>query len=126
MLGQYLQGWSINLLNTGCFFPDKPENIQLQPTRTSYVINENTASHPITCSAQCRPDCMYQWTGPNYLSSNERLQFTSISRVHQGSYTCTAKNGYGDISSSAVDLIVHSKYFNLYIAYYVIHSFSYV
>jgi hypothetical protein len=89
--------------------------INLHPTTTSYVINENTASHPITCSAQCRPDCMYQWTGPNYSSSNDRLQFTSISRVHQGSYACTAKNGYGDISSSAVDLIVHSKYFNLYL-----------
>jgi len=111
------------------FFSDKPENIQLQPTQTSYTINESTTSLSIKCSAQCRPDCMYKWTGPNYSSTIERLQFTSIRRVDKGNYTCTAKNEYGQKSSPAVDLIVHSKYFNLYNAYYVIqnvHSFSYV
>lgn len=95
------------------FFPDQPENIQLQPTKSLYVINEFTSSPSILCSAQCRPDCMYSWTGPSYSSSNERLQFTSIGRGRKGSYTCKAKNAYGQISSQAVDLIVHSKYFNL-------------
>lgn len=109
-----------------CFFSDKPEGIQLQPNHTSYAINESTTSPSISCSAQCRPACVYRWTGPNNTSSNARLQFTNINRVQKGRYTCTVENSYGQISSSAVDLIVHSKYFNLCNACYVIHSFSYV
>ncbi|CAG2214021.1 unnamed protein product [Mytilus edulis] len=51
-----------------------PENIQLSPNITPIIVQENMFDS-ITCSANCRPQCEYKWTGQTRWSAWNNLLF---------------------------------------------------
>ncbi|CAC5426241.1 unnamed protein product [Mytilus coruscus] len=88
---------------------DAPENIQLSPNSTSLIIQENNR-FSINCTANCRPQCQYQWTGQTYWSSsNKQLLIRYVKRKDSCSYRCAARNSVGYEYSSFVLVTVHSR-----------------
>lgn len=94
------------------FFVDPPESIRLSPTNTPFIVREFTTVR-VTCEADCRPTCSYQWTGQNtWTSANKHLTLTSIRRTATGSYICRARNIINSYryAETSVSIIVHSEY----------------
>lgn len=90
-------------------FSDAPYDVQLSQNSTSIVVEEN--KHVlINCSADCRPQCEYQWTGQfNWSSSNKHLVIRYVKKEDSGFYRCTAKNSIGYQYSSYILVTVHCK-----------------
>ncbi|XP_071173994.1 matrix-remodeling-associated protein 5-like isoform X3 [Mytilus edulis] len=87
-----------------------PESIRLSPTNTPFIVREFTTVR-VTCEADCRPTCSYQWTGQNtWTSANKHLTLTSIRRTATGSYICRARNIINSYrySETSVSIIVHT------------------
>ncbi|OPL33907.1 hypothetical protein AM593_08825, partial [Mytilus galloprovincialis] len=89
---------------------DPPESIRLSPTNTPFIVREFTTVR-VTCEADCRPTCSYQWTGQNtWTSANKHLTLTSIRRTATGSYICRARNIINSYryAETSVSIIVHT------------------
>ncbi|XP_076111751.1 contactin-1-like isoform X2 [Mytilus galloprovincialis] len=86
-----------------------PYDVQLSQNSTSFVVEKN--KHVlINCSADCRPQCEYQWTGQfNWSSSNKHLVIRYVKKADSGFYKCTARNSIGYKYSSYVLVTVHSR-----------------
>ncbi|VDI28255.1 Hypothetical predicted protein, partial [Mytilus galloprovincialis] len=86
-----------------------PYDVQLSQNSTSFVVEEN--KHVlINCSADCRPQCEYQWTGQfNWSSSNKHLVIRYVKKADSGFYRCTARNSIGYQYSSYILVTVHSR-----------------
>ncbi|XP_071173997.1 neural cell adhesion molecule 2-like isoform X2 [Mytilus edulis] len=86
-----------------------PFDVQLSPNSTSFIVEEN--KHVlITCSADCRPQCEYQWTGQtDWSSSNKHLIIRYAKKADSGSLRCAARNNVGYTYSSYVRVTVHSR-----------------
>ncbi|VDI28256.1 Hypothetical predicted protein [Mytilus galloprovincialis] len=88
---------------------DAPENIQLSPNITPIIVQENNFDS-ITCSANCRPQCEYKWTGQTRWSAWNNLLFRrNVKRSDSGNYRCEVRNGVGRKYSSYVRLTVHTR-----------------
>ncbi|XP_071174000.1 matrix-remodeling-associated protein 5-like isoform X2 [Mytilus edulis] len=86
-----------------------PENIQLSPNITPIIVQENIFDS-ITCSANCRPQCEYKWTGQTRWSAWNNLLFRrNVKRSDSGYYRCEVRNGVGRKYSSYVRLTVHTR-----------------
>ncbi|XP_063442590.1 carcinoembryonic antigen-related cell adhesion molecule 20-like [Mytilus trossulus] len=86
-----------------------PENIQLSPNITPIIVQENIF-YSITCSANCRPQCEYKWTGQTRWSAWNNLLFRrNVKRSDSGNYRCEVRNGVGRTYSSYVRLTVHTR-----------------
>lgn len=89
---------------------DGPSFVELSPSTMNYTINETDGIGPIFCSADCKPNCTFSWSGPNlpyWTSSLLYLQF--VNRSHAGDYHCNASNSIGTAMSSTVRVIVYCK-----------------
>lgn len=88
---------------------DRPSNVVLNPNRSEIVVNEFDEIGPVHCSADCVPSCTYIWTGTGMNENIPILQIVNISRTQNGTYTCIAKNGYGE-HLKILNIVVQCKY----------------
>ncbi|XP_063442594.1 carcinoembryonic antigen-related cell adhesion molecule 5-like [Mytilus trossulus] len=106
--GYNLIGYSEKTITVAVNYP--PEAIRLSPTNTPFIVREFTTVH-VTCEADCRPICSYQWTGQNtWTSANKQLTLTSIRRTATGTYKCRARNIINSYryAETSVSIIVHT------------------
>ncbi|XP_063442082.1 hemicentin-1-like [Mytilus trossulus] len=85
-----------------------PGQVNIEPNTLIYTVTETTGEiGPITCTAECNPNCSMSWTVPNIRSGAlSVLHLQNIDRNQAGSYMCTATNNYGNKTSSTVSVIV--------------------
>lgn len=77
---------------------------------TVYEVTEHNNLSKIMCSAACRPNCNYTWSGPNsYINLKSYLQFESIDRHTSGSYFCSARNEFGSKLSNIINITVNCE-----------------
>lgn len=76
------------------------------------MVNESDQLGPINCTADCVPACSYLWTGPGKNEHKIGLKIENISRDQNGTFTCTAKNGYGE-KTVDINIVVQCKYTNI-------------
>jgi hypothetical protein len=64
----------------------------------------------INCTASCRPQCTYMWTGP-YVPGGTTNDFhlQNINRNQKGTFNCTATNAVRSKVSSNVEVDVRCK-----------------
>ncbi|XP_060066961.1 hemicentin-2-like [Ylistrum balloti] len=69
----------------------------LSPSDTSYTLNEGSMLPSITCSAECRPGCLFVWTKPDNINftASPVLSLGQLDRTKTGEYSCTSWNDYG-------------------------------
>lgn len=78
---------------------DGPDNVELAPVITVINVTKGTDLGPINCTANCNPECKYQWkhnrTGQfervqqNFMSNNNRiLTIAKVNRSHTGVFRC--------------------------------------
>ncbi|VDI00568.1 CD22 antigen [Mytilus galloprovincialis] len=87
---------------------DPGNSIFFSPSNTNYVMMEGDTLGDITCSANCKPSCTFEWTYPNgtkYLDST--LGIGRLNRTHAGVYKC---KGYNHIGSSEKTITVAVNY----------------
>ncbi|XP_063442083.1 hemicentin-1-like [Mytilus trossulus] len=85
-----------------------PEQVNIEPNTLIYTVTETTGNiGPITCTAECNPNCSMSWTGPNIRNGASSVFYLqNIDRNQAGNYMCTATNKYGSKTSSTVSVIV--------------------
>ncbi|WAR06635.1 CUBN-like protein [Mya arenaria] len=76
-----------------------PDDVSLSPSQTSYTVTEGHTLVPITCSATCNPACTYTWSRPGVtVSSTAILNLHQTEKAEAGSYGCTARNQWSNIT----------------------------
>jgi hypothetical protein len=75
------------------FIVDGPESVTLSPPTATYDVTEGEAMPSINCTASCRPQCTYMWTGP-YVpgGTTNDLYLQNINRNQKGTFNCKATN----------------------------------
>ncbi|VDI36438.1 Hypothetical predicted protein [Mytilus galloprovincialis] len=112
---------TISSLNKSLVIKFGPKNILLNTTKTEYTVTEQGSMSTIICSANCRPNCTFNWTGPNGLASdNSALTLGAVYRNQTGEYICNANNFYGSLSTHEIVLIVNLKKSLVYIHVHVV------
>ena len=92
------------------FIVDGPESATLSAPTTMYTVTEGDNIPYISCTASCRPQCTFMWTGPNVPGGKTNdLYLQNINRSQKGTFYCTATNGEGSNVSSNVEVDVRCK-----------------
>jgi hypothetical protein len=92
------------------FIVDGPESVTLSPPTTTYTVTEGDTIPSISCTASCRPQCTFMWTGPNLPDgTTNNLYLQNINRNQRGTFNCTATNEVGSKMSSNVVVDVQCK-----------------
>jgi hypothetical protein len=92
------------------FIVDGPEYVTLSPPTTTYTVTEGDTIPSISCTASCRPQCTFMWTGPNVPDGTTNdLYLQNINRNQKGTFNCTATNEVGSRMSSKVAVDVQCK-----------------
>ena len=92
------------------FIVDEPESLTLSPTTTTYTVVEGDTIPFISCTASCRPQCTFMWTGHNVPDrTTNDLFLQNINRNQSGTFYCTATNEVGSKMSSNVVVDVRCK-----------------
>ena len=92
------------------FIVDGPEYATLSPSTTTYTVTEGDTIPSISCTASCRPQCTFMWTGPNVpVGTTNDLYLQNINRNQKGTFNCTATNEVGSKMSSKVAVDVQCK-----------------
>ena len=92
------------------FLLDGPDSVTLSPPTTTYTVVEGDAIPSISCTASCRPQCTFMWTGPNVPDrTTNDLFLQNINRNQSGTFYCTATNEVGSKRSSSVVVDVRCK-----------------
>lgn len=96
-------------------FTDGPNQVNISPTTQMYTVIESSGSiGPITCSAECKPDCTMTWSGPNVpIATTSVLHITNVKRNQAGNYQCSGENTVGRLTSVNINISVHCKYYTL-------------
>jgi hypothetical protein len=82
----------------------------LSPPNTTYTVTEGDTIPYISCTASCRPQCNFMWTGPNVPDGTTNdLYLQNINRNQTGTFNCTATNEVGSKVSSNVEVYVQCK-----------------
>jgi hypothetical protein len=55
----------LDIVGLFLFILDGPEYVTLSPPTTTYTVTEGDTIPSINCTASCRPQCTFMWTGPN-------------------------------------------------------------
>jgi hypothetical protein len=98
--------------------------MEISPPYTTYTVTETGSVNQITCTADCNPNCITTWTGPNLpAGSTSILNLQNIDRSQAGVYNCTAVNAISSLTLIKVNIIVNCKYemprlFDIYVFYY--------
>ena len=75
-----------------------------------YTVAEGDTIPSISCTASCRPECSFMWTGPNVPGDTTNdLYLQNINRNQSGTFYCTATNEVGSKRSSGVVVDVRCK-----------------
>ncbi|KAK3609054.1 hypothetical protein CHS0354_018607 [Potamilus streckersoni] len=72
-----------------------PENMLLSPRVSLVTVLKGLDLTPVNCSAECFPECIFQWTRSNdsFVVSRETvLKLTHVKLDDSGKYICTAIN----------------------------------
>ncbi|XP_067675852.1 protein turtle-like [Haliotis asinina] len=85
-----------------------PYQIPLTPSISSYTVTEHQALPSITCSALCRPGCIYRWLHKGVVFSSGAVLQGQAERSKRGSYKCQPYNTHG--SSDSVTVRVDVQY----------------
>ncbi|XP_021343376.1 basement membrane-specific heparan sulfate proteoglycan core protein-like isoform X2 [Mizuhopecten yessoensis] len=111
---------NINLINISQDSPeytlaivDGPgESISLSPPDTVYTRNEGDRLPDITCTADCRPSCIFIWTKPDFtnFTASAVLSLGQLDRSEHGTYRCTARNDVGESSTAVVIAVLYRPY----------------
>ena len=92
------------------FIVDGPESATLSPPTTTCTVGEGDTIPSISCTASCRPQCTFMWTGPNVPDGTTNgLYLQNINRNQKGTFNCTATNEVGSKMSSNVVVDVQCK-----------------
>ena len=92
------------------FILDGPESVTMSPSTTTYTVTEGDTMPSINCTASCRPQCTFMWTGPNVPDGTTNvLYLQNINRNQTGTFYCTATNELGSNMSSNVEVDVQCK-----------------
>ncbi|XP_071175377.1 hemicentin-2-like [Mytilus edulis] len=84
-----------------------PIAVKLLPATQQYTVDYGETIPAITCSANCRPDCKYTWSGPNVASGVLNvLSLHTIQKHQNGDYQCRASNDIGSMQSSIINVNV--------------------
>ncbi|KAK7495372.1 hypothetical protein BaRGS_00013311 [Batillaria attramentaria] len=82
----------------------RPENVALLPSNTQYtVVNGKDVMPDVTCSANCNPECRYEWLkndDSNVIGTTAVLSLGTATRQSDGTYICRAVNKLGETRSS--------------------------
>ena len=75
-----------------------------------YTVTEGDTIPSISCTASCRPQCTFMWTGPKVPDdTTSNLDLQNINRNHKGTFYCTATNDVGNKTSPNVEINVRCK-----------------
>ena len=92
------------------FIVDGAESVTLSPTTTTYTVTEGDTILSISCTAPCRPHCIFMWTGPNVPGGRTNDPYLQNININQkGTFNCTATNEVGSKVSSNVEVDVQCK-----------------
>ena len=92
------------------FLLDEPEYVTLSPPTITYTVRAGDTIPSISCTASCRPQCIFMWTGPNVPGGTiNDLYLQNINRNQSGTFYCTATNEVGSKMSSNVVVDVRCK-----------------
>jgi hypothetical protein len=76
----------------------------------TYTVTEGDTIPSISCTASCRPECTFMWTGLNVPDGTTNdLFLQNITRNQKGMFNCTATNEVGRKVSSTVKIDVQCK-----------------
>ena len=90
-----------------------PDRVRISPPYRFYTKTEGNKLESITCSADCRPVCSYQWIHPNGDTySDSTLTIGSLQKQHHGIFTCKAQNIIGNYISS-INVTVNCKFLKI-------------
>ncbi len=77
------------------YIPDGPDDVILDPSGP--LVKREGEPLTVQCSAECNPDCDYQWTHPdNTVTGGSILSIELIDRTQGGEFYCRAENTVGD------------------------------
>jgi hypothetical protein len=92
-------------------FLDGPESVTLSPSNMTYTVTEGDTLPSVSCTATCRPECTFMWTGPNVPDGTTNdLYLQNINRDQKGTFYCIATNEVGSKMSSKVVVDIKCKY----------------
>jgi len=87
-----------------------PTIVTLSPYESTYLLRAGDSLGPITCSAECSPNCSYFWSR----MEQSELLIANIQPSQDGEYTCNATNALGTSSSPPIFVEVQCKFNNLF------------
>jgi hypothetical protein len=77
----------------------------------TYTVTEGHTISTISCTASCRPECEFIWTGPNVPDGTTNdLYLQNINRNQTGTFYCTATNEVGNNMSPNVVVDIKCKH----------------
>lgn len=96
-------------------FTDGPRQLNISPLTPIYTVTEtNTSVGPITCSADCKPDCSLTWSGPTIPNGTTSvINLKHIAQTQAGNYKCSATNNVGSLTLVKFIVIFHCEYYLL-------------
>ncbi|XP_021352863.1 carcinoembryonic antigen-related cell adhesion molecule 1-like [Mizuhopecten yessoensis] len=89
-----------------------PDTVTLSPPGTTYTRNEGDTLPDITCTADCRPDCIFVWTKPDNtnFTASAVLSLGQLDRSERGTYRCTARNGVREMTTATSVTISYTNF----------------
>lgn len=87
------------------FVTDGPENLRINPSLHEYEVTENQSFGPVTCQADCLPNCTYEWSkNVSIVSSTAVLSMPTVLNSNAGVYVCTSTHANGYTASINIGL----------------------
>jgi hypothetical protein len=78
-----------------------------------YTVTEGDTISSISCTASCRPQCTFMWTGPSvHNGTTNDLYLQNISKNQKGTFYCAATNEVGSKVLSIVVVDVQCKLYS--------------
>ncbi|XP_063442623.1 uncharacterized protein LOC134722920 [Mytilus trossulus] len=94
---------------------DGPDIVLVNPEYTVINVTEGTVLGPIHCTADCKPNCIFNWkfsTSRHFelLHTNPILTVADIEKNQSGTYRCSAVHPYDKTIMKMIDLEVNVQY----------------
>lgn len=91
-------------------FADGPASVSLSPPDTTYTVTEGNDIPAISCMADCKPPCVYTWSGLKVPAGTDNvLKLQNIHKNQKGVFNCAASNYVGILNSTDVNIDVQCK-----------------
>ena len=104
---------------TVAFVSGGPDNVQLYPSTSIYILNIGETLGPVVCSADCTPFCSFKWKKDDItVVNNANFIFLVQNKNNAGNYTCVATRGASVTDMIGISLFVRCTYVS------VLHNIS--